>query len=42
MKQLKLYSNKIKNKSVSIEYFKFLMNKKNKFLWEMNVIKKRV
>ncbi len=33
---IKSYSNKIKNKSVSTEYYKFLMNKKNKFLWEKN------
>ena len=38
---IKLYSNKIKNKSVSSEYFKYLKDKKNKFLWEMNVIKKK-
>ena len=33
---IRFYSNKIKNKSVSTEYFKFLMNKKKKFLWEKN------
>ncbi len=33
---IRSYSNKIKNKSVSTEYFKFLMSKKNKFLWEKN------
>ena len=33
---IKSYSNKIKNKSVSTEYYKFLMNKKKKFLWEKN------
>ena len=33
---IRSYSNKIKNKSVSTEYFKFLMNKKKKFLWEKN------
>ena len=38
---IKLYSNKIKNKSVSSEYFKYLKDKKNKFFWEMNVIKKK-
>ena len=36
---IRSYSNKIKNKSVSIEYYKFLMNKKNKFLWEKNSLK---
>ena len=33
---IRSYSNKIKNKSVSTEYFKYLMNKKNKFLWKKN------
>ncbi len=33
---IRSYSSKIKNKSVSTEYFKFLMNKKNKFLWKKN------
>ena len=38
---IRSYSNKIKNKSVSTEYFKFLMNKKNKFLWEKNSLKNK-
>ena len=38
---IKFYSNKIKNKSVSSEYFKYLKDKKNKFLWEINAIKKK-
>jgi DNA primase len=33
---IRSYSNKIKNRSVSTEYYKFLINKKNKFLWEKN------
>jgi len=36
---IRFYSNKIKNKSVSTEYFKFLMNKKNNFLWKKNSLK---
>ncbi len=36
---IKSFSSKIKNKSVSTEYFKFLMNKKNKFLWKKNSFK---
>ena len=36
---IRFYSNKIKNKSVSSEYFRFLMNKKNKFLWNKNSLK---
>ena len=38
---IRSYSSKIKNKSVSTEYFKFLMNKKNKFLWEKNSFRKQ-
>ncbi len=38
---IRSYSNKIKNKSVSTEYFKFLMNKKNKFLWDRNSLSKK-
>ena len=36
---IRFYSNKIKNKSVSSEYFRFLMNKKSKFLWNKNSLK---
>ena len=38
---IKFYSNKIKNKSVSVEYFRYLREKKNKFFWGKNVITKR-
>ena len=39
--KIKSYSNKIKNRSVSTEYFKFLMNKKNQFLWKKNSLKNK-
>ena len=38
---IKSYSNKIKNRSVSTEYYKFLMNKKKQFLWEKNSLKNK-
>mgnify|MGYP001165465269 CR=1 FL=1 len=38
---IRSYSNKIKNKSVSTEYYKFLMDRKNKFLWEKNSLKNK-
>ena len=38
---IKSYSNKIKNRSVSTEYYKFLMNKKKQFLWEKNSFKNK-
>ncbi len=37
--QIKFFANKIKNKAISGEYFKFLHNQKNKYLWEHNSIK---
>ncbi len=39
---IKLYSDKIKDRSVSIEYFRFFKEKKSQFLWEMNLIKRKV
>ncbi len=36
---IKHYSNKIRNKSISTEYYKFLKNKKDKFIWKKNLVK---
>ena len=37
--KIKFFANKIKNKAISGEYFKFLNNQKTKHLWEHNSIK---
>ena len=37
--KIKFFANKIKNKAISGEYFKFLNNQKTKYLWEHNSIK---
>ena len=36
---IKHYSNKIRNKSISTEYYKFLKNKRDKFIWKKNFVK---
>ncbi len=37
--KIKFFANKIKNKAISGEYYKFLNNQKTKYLWEHNSIK---